>query len=275
MTYAIEARDLYYTYEDGTVALDHISFRAERGKMTGILGANGAGKSTLFLNLNGVLTPAGGEVRVDGVPVTYDRKGLISVRKQVGIVFQDPDNQLFCASVAGEISFGLYNLGLDEEEIRRRVDAVCQKLSIDPFRDKPTHFLSGGQKKRVSIADILVMRPSLLILDEPFSALDPKHAQMIDEILSQLAREGITVVIATHNAAQAYRWADRVVILHNGRIQAQGTPEQIFCDQALLQRTSLVPPEILTISRALQQKKLLPDGTFPKTVESLCSMLLC
>ena len=98
---------------------------------------------------------------------------------------------------------------------------------------------------------------------------------MIDEILSQLAREGITVVIATHNAAQAYRWADRVVILHNGRIQAQGTPEQIFCDQALLQRTSLVPPEILTISRALQQKKLLPDGTFPKTVESLCSMLLC
>lgn len=155
------------------------------------------------------------------------------------------------------------------------MDAVCQKLSIDPFRDKPTHFLSGGQKKRVSIADILVMRPSLLILDEPFSALDPKHAQMIDEILSQLAREGITVVIATHNAAQAYRWADRVVILHNGRIQAQGTPEQIFCDQALLQRTSLVPPEILTISRALQQKKLLPDGSFPKTVESLCSMLLC
>ena len=155
------------------------------------------------------------------------------------------------------------------------MDAVCQKLSIDPFRDKPTHFLSGGQKKRVSIADILVMRPSLLILDEPFSALDPKHAQMIDEILSQLAREGITVVIATHNAAQAYRWADRVVILHNGRIQAQGTPEEIFCDQALLQRTSLVPPEILTISRALQQKKLLPDGTFPKTVESLCSMLLC
>ena len=106
------------------------------------------------------------------------------------------------------------------------------------------------------------MRPSLLILDEPFSALDPKHAQMIDEILSQLAREGITVVIATHNAAQAYRWADRVVILHNGRIQAQGTPEEIFCDQALLQRTSLVPPEILAISRALQQKEAVAGRKF-------------
>ena len=271
----MEINNLSYRYEDGTLALDQGSLQIRRHERLAIMGSNGSGKSTLFLNLNGVYRPTGGQILYEGRPVDYSRKGLLELRRQVGIVFQDPDNQLFCASVAGEISFGLYNLGLDEEEIRRRVDAVCQKLSIDPFRDKPTHFLSGGQKKRVSIADILVMRPSLLILDEPFSALDPKHAQMIDEILSQLAREGITVVIATHNAAQAYRWADRVVILHNGRIQAQGTPEEIFCDQALLQRTSLVPPEILTISRALQQKKLLPDGSFPKTVESLCSMLLC
>ena len=254
----MEINNLSYRYEDGTLALDQVSLQIRRHERLAIMGSNGSGKSTLFLNLNGVCRPTGGQILYEGRPVDYSRKGLLELRRQVGIVFQDPDNQLFCASVAGEISFGLYNLGLDEEEIRRRVDAVCQKLSIDPFRDKPTHFLSGGQKKRVSIADILVMRPSLLILDEPFSALDPKHAQMIDEILSQLAREGITVVIAT-----------------NGRIQAQGTPEEIFCDQALLQRTSLVPPEILTISRALQQKKLLPDGSFPKTVESLCSMLLC
>ena len=275
----IQTEHLSHIYSAGTPfehgALVDVDFTAYRGEYLGIIGHTGSGKSTLFLNLNGVCRPTGGQILYEGRPVDYSRKGLLELRRQVGIVFQDPDNQLFCASVAGEISFGLYNLGLDEEEIRRRVDAVCQKLSIDPFRDKPTHFLSGGQKKRVSIADILVMRPSLLILDEPFSALDPKHAQMIDEILSQLAREGITVVIATHNAAQAYRWADRVVILHNGCIQAQGTPEEIFCDQALLQRTSLVPPEILTISRALQQKKLLPDGSFPKTVESLCSMLLC
>ena len=241
----MEINNLSYRYEDGTLALDQGSLQIRRHERLAIMGSNGSGKSTLFLNLNGVCRPTGGQILYEGRPVDYSRKGLLELRRQVGIVFQDPDNQLFCASVAGEISFGLYNLGLDEEEIRRRVDAVCQKLSIDPFRDKPTHFLSGGQKKRV------------------------------DEILSQLAREGITVVIATHNAAQAYRWADRVVILHNGCIQAQGTPEQIFCDQALLQRTSLVPPEILTISRALQQKKLLPDGTFPKTVESLCSMLLC
>lgn len=272
----LKAENLYYSYDDdNSHSLNGLSLEIKKGQKIAVMGANGSGKSTFFLCCTGILKPQKGHLFFKGKKYAYDKKSLLDLRSKVGIVFQDPDNQLFCASVAGEISFGLYNLGLDEEEIRRRVDAVCQKLSITPFRDKPTHFLSGGQKKRVSIADILVMRPSLLILDEPFSALDPKHAQMIDEILSQLAREGITVVIATHNAAQAYRWADRVVILHNGRIQAQGTPEEIFCDQALLQRTSLVPPEILTISRALQQKKLLPDGSFPKTVESLCSMLLC
>ena len=193
----MEINNLSYRYEDGTLALDQVSLQIRRHERLAIMGSNGSGKSTLLLNLNGVYRPTGGQILYEGRPVDYSRKGLLELRRQVGIVFQDPDNQLFCASVAGEISFGLYNLGLDEEEIRRRVDAVCQKLSIDPFRDKPTHFLSGGQKKRVSIADILVMRPSLLILDEPFSALDPKHAQMIDEILSQLAREGITVARQT------------------------------------------------------------------------------
>ena len=158
----MEINNLSYRYEDGTLALDQVSLQIRRHERLAIMGSNGSGKSTLFLNLNGVYRPTGGQILYEGRPVDYSRKGLLELRRQVGIVFQDPDNQLFCASVAGEISFGLYNLGLDEEEIRRRVDAVCQKLSIDPFRDKPTHFLSGGQKKRVSIADILVMRPSLL-----------------------------------------------------------------------------------------------------------------
>ena len=127
-----------------------------------------------FLNLNGVYKPTSGQILYEGKPLDYSRKGLLSLRKKVGIVFQEPDNQLFCASVLGEISFGPFNLGLDETTVRNRVTQICDTLSITPFLDKPTHFLSGGQKKRVSIADILVMEPELLILDEPFSALDPK-----------------------------------------------------------------------------------------------------
>lgn len=269
----MEVQDLSYQYADGTQALKGVNLQIFRHEKLAVMGSNGSGKSTLFLNLNGVYRPTQGKIFFAGEPLDYSRKGLLELRRKVGIVFQDPDNQLFCASVAGEISFGLYNLGLPEEEIRQRVDNICSKLSIDPFRDKPTHFLSGGQKKRVSIADILVMRPELLILDEPFSALDPKHAQMIDQILAQLAHSGITVVIATHNAAQAYRWADRVVILHEGRIEAEGAPEQIFSDKALLQRTNLLPPDLLLLTQKLQQKGLIAADASPRTVEELCALL--
>ena len=219
----MQVRDLSYRYEDQTLALDKVNLDIRRHERLAIMGSNGSGKSTLFLNLNGVYKPTSGQILYEGKPLDYSRKGLLQLRRNVGIVFQDPDNQLFCASVAGEISFGLYNLGLEEEEIRTRVDQVCDRLSITPFRTKPTHFLSGGQKKRVSIADILVMGPQLLILDEPFSALDPKHARMIDDILEQLAQEGITVVIATHNTDHAYRWADRVVPVSYTHLRAHET----------------------------------------------------
>ena len=159
MNPAIETRELCYTYEDGTAALDHVSLRAERGRITGILGANGAGKSTLFLNLNGVLTPQSGEVLLDGAPVRRDRKGLAELRRRVGIVFQDPDDQLFSADVYRDISFGAVNLGLPESEVRRRVEAAMERTGVAHLRDKPTHALSFGQKKRAAIAGVLVMEP--------------------------------------------------------------------------------------------------------------------
>ena len=150
---------------------------------------------------------------------------------------------------------------------------MCDRLSITPFRTKPTHFLSGGQKKRVSIADILVMGPQLLILDEPFSALDPKHARMIDDILEQLAQEGITVVIATHNTDHAYRWADRVVLLNNAHILAQGSPEQIFSDHELLSQANLETPQMLRVRDVLANQGMLPSDCFPKTPEQLAELL--
>ena len=172
--YAIEARDLTYDYEDGTPALAGVCFRAEAGKVTGILGGNGAGKSTLFLNLNGVLTPKGGTVLSGGEPVRYDRKGILELRRKVGIVFQDPDDQLFSADVYRDISFGAVNLGLPAEEVRRRVDWAMERTGVAGLRDKPTHALSYGQKKRVAIAGVLVMEPEVMILDEPTAGLDPQ-----------------------------------------------------------------------------------------------------
>lgn len=255
MTYAIEARDLYYTYEDGTVALDHISFRAERGKMTGILGANGAGKSTLFLNLNGVLTPAGGEVRVDGVPVTYDRKGLISVRKQVGIVFQDPDDQLFSADVYRDISFGGVNLGLPEEVVRRRVDEAMEWTGVTHLKGKPTHALSFGQKKRVAIAGVLVMEPSVVILDEPTAGLDPQGVSDIMRLLAELrGRLGMTIIIATHDMDIVPLYCDYAYLLNGGKIAAEGTTEALFSQPELLRENHLRLPRIAHLMEILRDR---------------------
>lgn len=265
----MEVKDLSYQYADQTLALDHINLKIHRHERLAIMGSNGSGKSTLFLNLNGVYRPTKGEILFHNQPVDYSRKGLLELRRKVGIVFQEPDNQLFCSSVAGEISFGLYNLGLDDSIIKEKVYDVCERLSITPFIHKPTHFLSGGQKKRVSIADILVMEPDLLILDEPFSALDPKHAQMIHEILNRLADSGITVVIATHNADYAYRWAERIVILNDSHILADDTPDNIFCNQELLQTSNLEQPLIFQVTAALKKKNILNANAFPKTPQEL------
>ena len=269
----MQVQDLSYRYEDQTLALDKINLEIYRHQRLAIMDSNGSGKSTLFLNLNGVYKPTSGQILYEGKPLDYSRKGLLSLRKKVGIVFQEPDNQLFCASVLGEISFGPFNLGLDETTVRNRVTQICDTLSITPFLDKPTHFLSGGQKKRVSIADILVMEPELLILDEPFSALDPKHAHMIDDILKQLTDSGITVIIATHHADQAYRWADRIVVLNHSHVLADGTPQEIFSNKELLVAANLEQPTLMKVSDILKRKGILSECDFPKTAEEL-EMLL-
>jgi cobalt transport protein ATP-binding subunit len=252
--------NVHYIYEDGTEALKGIDLQVRRGEKLAIMGANGSGKSTLFLTLNGVRKPTSGRVLIDGVPVNYSRKGLLDIRKRVGIVFQDPDTQLFSSSVMQEISFGALNLGVPEREVRRRVDGVMEELNITPFREKPTHFLSGGQKKRVSIADILVMDPEIIILDEPAAALDPKHAGMIDRIIDELGERGITVILSTHDVNKALIWADRVVLLDNGLVIGDGTPEEIFNNEDVLARTNLEKPTVLKIFEALCETGALKKG---------------
>jgi len=261
---------VHFIYEDGTEALKGIDLQVRRGERLAIMGANGSGKSTLFLTLNGIRKPTSGRVLFNGAPVDYSRKGLLELRKKVGIVFQDPDNQLFSASVMQEISFGAMNLGMPEDEVRARVERVMEELDITSFKEKPTHFLSGGQKKRVSIADILVMDPEIIILDEPAAALDPKHARIIDRIIDELGRRGITVILSTHDVDRALIWADRVVLLDDGTVIGDGTPDEIFNDEEALTRTNLEKPAVLKIFETLCEAGVLKrDLPVPHTTGEL------
>ena len=267
----LKTENLCYTYEGNTSpALDHLDLSIRRGKRVACMGANGSGKSTFFLCCNGILRPDSGRILFAGQPLDYSRKGLLSLRSQVGIVFQDPDNQLFCASVFQEISFGPLNLGLDEATVRKRVSAVMDRLGITPYADRPVHALSGGQKKLVAIADILVMEPSLILLDEPVASLDPLHTQMVREVIDEIAGEGITVVTATHDVDYAWRWADEILLLGEGRLLAFGSPAEVFSREELLHRAGLTLPRILHLFRTLQQKEILPGSlSCPRTFQEL------
>lgn len=188
----------------------------------------------------------------------------------MGIVFQDPDNQLFCASVYQEISFGPLNLGISEEKVRKEVEDMIERLEITPFRHKPTHALSGGQKKQVSIADILVMHPEIIILDEPAAALDPRHTVMVNHIVNQMTKDGITVLMATHDVNYAYEWADEVILFESGKVLMQGSPRQVFSDKEILKKTNLEPPMVLEFFESLCRKGILDDSLpAPKNLRTL------
>ena len=254
MNPAIETKALCYAYEDGTAALENVTLSARRGSITGILGANGAGKSTLFLNLNGVFTPKSGQVLLDGVPVRYDKKGLTALRRRVGVVFQDPDDQLFSADVYRDVSFGGVNLGLSREEVARRTEEALRRTGVWELRDKPTHALSYGQKKRAAIAGVLVMEPEVLILDEPTAGLDP---QGVTEILSLLAglRDslGMTILIATHDMDIVPLYCDYAYLLGGGRVLLEGTPEELFAHPEALRANHLRLPRIAHLMEVLRQ----------------------
>lgn len=255
MSCAIEVKDLTYAYPDGTPALQGVSFGAEQGEVTGILGSNGAGKSTLFLNLNGVLTPQGGQVLLDGEPVSYARRNLPELRRRVGLVFQDPDDQLFSADVYRDISFGAVNLGLPETEVRRRVEDAMTRTGVSALRDKPTHALSYGQKKRVAIAGVLVMEPSVMILDEPTAGLDPQGVSDIMALLRDIRKSlGVTIILATHDMDIVPLYCDRVYLLSGGRMVTHGTPEEVFRRPELLRENHLRLPRIAHLMEILRDR---------------------
>ena len=256
----LKAENVFYSYDDGkTHSLNGLSLEIRRGKKIAVMGANGSGKSTFFLCCNGVYRPSEGTIYFHGKPVDYSRKGLLQLRQKVGIVFQDPDNQLFSASVFQEISFGILNLGVPEEEARKEVERIMDEMEITPYRDRPTHALSGGQKKQVSIADILIMKPEIVILDEPAAALDPKHTVLVNQAVDRMTGEGITVMMATHDVNYAMEWADEVMIFRDGTVAAHGVPEQVFEDRQLLRETNLEQPAVLQLFDSLKKKGILKE----------------
>lgn len=270
----LEVEDLYFKYEDGTEALRGITLAIERGKKTILLGANGAGKSTLFLHFNGVYRPERGVVRFQGEPVKYKNAFLKKLRKNVGIVFQDPDTQLFSANVFQEISFGPLNLGLSQEEARQRVEQAMAETGITHLRDRPTHLLSYGEKKRVAIADILAMQPEVIIFDEPTAWLDPASHRQVVALLEDINRQGKTLVLSTHDVDLAYSWADYIIVLKEGRVVGEGTPEIIFRNDTLLETAGLAKPWLVEVYDQLLHKGWIRETEqLPRSKEELFHVL--
>lgn len=224
----LQLNGVSYRYQDGTTALDNCSLAIRRGKRIAVLGANGAGKTTMFLHLNGILRPASGKVFYLGEPLDYSRSGIRELRSRVGLVFQNPDSQLFSASVREDVSFGPMNLGLQEKFVRERVALALEAVRMTECADKPVHNLSFGQKKRVCIAGVLAMQPDLIVLDEPMSGLDSAMQQELLNVLGRLHHAGMTVVIATHDLDFAYEWADETIVLQQGRLLAQGSTTEVL-----------------------------------------------
>ncbi len=259
----LEARHVSYAYDDGhTPSLNDLSLSVKKGSRTVFMGANGSGKSTFFLCCNGILRPDAGQISIAGKPIVYKRKELLKLRRKVGIVFQNPDVQLLSASVYQEIAFGPLNLGLTETEARARVEDMIARMGITPFKDRPAHALSGGQKKQVALADILVMAPDILILDEPFAALDPGHVRTLRALTDHLSDTGMTVIVATHDVDHALEWADDLILMKEGRVVAQGEPIRLLSDERVLEKADIHMPEVLKLYRKLIGKGLI-DAALP------------
>lgn len=266
MNTILKCENLYFSYdENDDYALKNINLSIKKGQKIALMGANGSGKSTFFLCCSGILKPCKGNLFFHNEKIKYDKKSLLNLRSKIGIVFQEPDNQLFCASVYEEISFGVLNLGFSEDETRLKVDNIIKTLNIQSFCEKPTHALSGGQKKQVAIADILVMSPEIIIFDEPASALDPKHIKIVREIIDKLTKQGLTVIMSTHDVDYAYKWADEIILFSDGEVIMQAKPVDIFTNNDVLNKTNLEKPTVIKLYESISDD----NTSYPKNLKEL------
>lgn len=268
----LKVENLYYTYGIGDTALHDVNVEICEGEKIAVVGSNGSGKSTFFLNINGVLTPDSG--RITYRDTIINKKNLIELRKNIGIVFQEADNQIIASTVRAEVGFGPMNLKLSEKEVQQRVKDALEFMNLTEFMERPPHYLSGGEKKRVAIADILAMKSDIMIFDEPTAALDPLNTRLLEDVLAKLNAAGKTLLLSLHDVDFAYRWAERILVFHQGEIIADGTPVEIFRNTDILKQANLKQPIMLKVYESLVENQLLEDlKLYPKTPEELKKIL--
>ncbi|MGW6293028.1 energy-coupling factor ABC transporter ATP-binding protein [Streptomyces sp. NPDC055058] len=271
-TALVALRGASFAYEDGPTVLSGLDFEVRGGRALALLGRNGSGKTTLMRLLSGGLRPHGGELILAGEPVRYDRAGLTRLRTAVQLVVQDPDDQLFAASVGQDVSFGPLNLGLSDAEVRGRVAEALAALDITALADRPTHLLSYGQRKRAAIAGAVAMRPRVLILDEPTAGLDPDGQERLLATLDGLRGTGTTVVMATHDVDLALRWADDAAVLTPSGVST-GPVAALLSRTDLLRAAGLRLPWGVAAGHLLRTRGLLADASVdPRTPEELAAL---
>ncbi len=273
MSPLIELRGVSYRYPDGSQGLRdcHLALRA--GSRNALLGANGAGKTTLMQHLNGLLQPETGQLLWQGRTVAHQRQDLRALRQQVGLVFQNPDRQLFSAHVEEDVSFGPLNLGLPEPEVRNRVAHALQAVGMQDHARTPVHHLSFGQKKRVCIAGVLAMRPQLLVLDEPMAGLDLPMQKDLQRLLDGLVAEGVTVLVSTHDPNFAADWADEIHVMAQGRCQCSQPVDVLLTQPGAWHQLGQTPPEVMALHTELVRQGLLPAVPVPRSLERLLAAL--
>ena len=270
---AIEADRVSFAYSEGSLALDDVLFRAEEGEFVALLASNGSGKTTLIKVLVGLLKPQKGVVRVGGRDIrNFSQTDLY---QRVGLVFQNPNDQLFGATVAEDVAFGPRNLGLDEAEVQRRIAEALKSVVADELSGRAIHHLSFGEQKRVAIAGVLAMKPSILILDEPTAGLDPAGESLMMRLLNNLNRQhGITIILATHSVDMLPLFANRIYLLNRGRVLKDGPATEIFRDQELIHRASLRLPYVSRLLDELKRFDGVPINGMPLTLGEARQKLL-
>lgn len=247
-----------FTYPSGIKALDDVSLTIKDGEFVCLLGGNGSGKSTLAKHMNALFFPDEGTVRICGMD-TRDPKALFPIRAKVGMVFQNPEDQLVASPIENEVAFGPENLGIDPQEIRRRVTWALESVGLAGFEQRDTAALSGGQKQRLAIAGALAMHPQVLILDEASAMLDPKGRIELMEVCRKLHSQGMTIIMVTHSMEEA-SCSERIIILDRGLIAAQGSPDEVLCDEGRLHELKLEAPFSVKLSRALERRGIAVDA---------------
>ena len=270
---AIKLQNVTFAYEEGVFAVNGISLEINQGEYVAVVGKNGSGKSTVAKLINGLVTPKDGCVSVFGMD-TREKKDIFEIRKRVGMVFQNPDNQMVASIVEDDIAFGPENIGLEREEIARRIDFALKATNTEEFRNRPASQLSGGQKQRVAIAGVLAIKPQILILDEATSMLDPKGRGEVNAVIRKLNKEeGITVITVTHYMEEAFE-ADRIIVMKDGDVAFSGTPEEVFSREKEIEACGLALPRAAYIGNRLKERNII-DKNARCFSESELEVLLC